>query len=246
MTGVQTCALPISTKTYEDFLRLIDEINIGFEIAHAFNSINIDPSVKITILHPGTTMADINNNSVVFKLQHTHVGFMLTGDAEAEAEKYLMERTDSATLQSTVLKVGHHGSRTSTTDTFLSRVSPSKAVIMAGQGNTYGHPHPETITKLTRAGIEIYRTDLQGNIIVTSDGSGVKVTTSKGSVIQEPVPTPEPSATLGTYVGSIKSDKYHYPTCRHATTINQENEIWFDSKSEAQAAGYVPCGACKP
>ena len=244
---------PHTTKTYEDFLILIDQKDIDFEIAHAFNAINIDPSVNITILHPGTTMASINNNSVVLKLQHNKVGLLLTGDAEAEAEKHFMERTDSATLKSTVLKVGHHGSRTSTTDTFLSKVDPSKAIIMLGAGNTYGHPHPETITKLTNAGIEIYRTDLHGDIVVTSDGQGVKFTTSKafsGSVIQNPqpnpLPTPEPAVTQGVYVGSVKSDKYHHPGCRHAENISPENEIWFNSKSEAQAAGYVPCGVCKP
>ena len=86
--------------------------------------------------------------------------------------------------------------------------------------------------------------------MVTSDGQGMKLTTSKafsGSVIQDPQPMPITTAvTHGIYVGSFKSDKYHNPDCRHAENISPENKIWYNSKSEDLTAGYVPCGVCKP
>lgn len=199
-------------------------------------------------------MADINNNSIVIKLQHNQVGFLLTGDAEAEAESHFMQRTDAATLDSDVLKVGHHGSRTSTSDAFLNKVSPSTAIIMAGEDNSYGHPHPETITKLNRIGADIYQTSVNGNIVITSDGKRINILTISGTPIRSDSGSGLGSDSVidsrndssGTYVGSIKSDKYHYPDCRYAKNINPENEIWFDSKTEAEAAGYVPCGVCKP
>jgi len=238
---------PHTSKTYEDYLSLIDQKDISFEIAHAFNSINIDPGVKITILHPGTTMADSNNNSIVLKLQHNQVGFLLTGDAEAEAEKYLMERTDATTLKSDILKVGHHGSRTSTSDAFLKKVSPSTSIIMLGEDNSYGHPHSETITKLVKIGSEVYQTNVNGHIVVFSDGNKVNVfTVSDKPISSDSVVIEGGEVTLQRYVGSIKSDKYHYPSCRYAQSINPENETWFNSKSDAQTAGYVPCGVCKP
>jgi len=81
------------------------------------------------------------------------------------------------TLESTILKVGHHGSNTSTTDEFLSAVNPEIAIIMCGEGNIYGHPNDETLVKLSEANVNIYRTDLQGTIIVTTDGTTYEVNT---------------------------------------------------------------------
>jgi len=84
-----------------------------------------------------------------------------------------------ANLQSTILKIGHHGSRTSTSPAFLRAVSPAVAVIMAGAGNRYGHPHPETMGKLGAAGVDVYRTDLHGTIIITTDGEEFSIKTEK-------------------------------------------------------------------
>lgn len=147
---------------------------------------------------------------------------------------------------------------------------------MVGKGNTYGHPHQETLDKLSAMGIDIYRTDVRGTVIVTTDGENITVETIKqgeGKVsdvpttsdtqkqsdvkkieeaeeVQEIKDTQKISETQkdvkGMYVGSIKSDKYHYPTCQHAENILEENEIWFDSAQEAIDKGYVPCGRCKP
>jgi beta-lactamase superfamily II metal-dependent hydrolase len=240
-----------TTQTYERMLTIIDEKDIGFNLAHVGNRINLDSNLDIPILHPGELLDDVNNNSIVLKLTHGQVSFILTGDAEAEAEQLILNRGKS-TLNSDILKVGHHGSRTSTSDAFLTAVSPEIAVIMCGEGNSYGHPHRETLDKLTRTGVEIYRTDIAGDIVVTSDGVSYEVTgspydhTTAPAPEPDPEPQPEPGATTGAYVGSTQSDKYHNPNCRYAESIAPENEIWFADKAEAEAAGYIPCGVCNP
>jgi len=98
---------------------------------------------------------------------------MLTGDAETEAEKEILGRDYD--LKSTILKAGHHGSSTSSTPAFLDALDPELAVIMCGEDNPYGHPHDETLERLAGAGIEIYRTDLQGTIVITTDGQTYEV-----------------------------------------------------------------------
>ncbi|MHB8308445.1 MAG: stalk domain-containing protein [Candidatus Desulforudaceae bacterium] len=204
-------------------------------------------SCKFEVLGPTKTYSDLNNASVITKLTCAGGIFLFTGDAEAEAEGAILHKN----LDANILKVGHHGSKTSTSDAFLAKVSPEVAVIMVGEGNRYGHPTSETLTKLAAAGVKVYRTDLNGNVVVSLTGgkytiSTQKATTQQPAAVVTPQPTPEPGATTGQYVGSTKSDKYHHPTCRYAQSIAAANEIWFHSKAEAAAAGYQPCGVCKP
>lgn len=99
------------------------------------------------------------------------------GDAQADSEKEILAK--GYTLKSNVLKVGHHGSSSSTTPDFLKAVSPQYAVIMVGKDNDYGHPHQVTLDKLNAASIKIYRTDLNGDITFTSNGSNLTVKTGK-------------------------------------------------------------------
>lgn len=138
------------------------------------------------ILGPTHTHRDLNDNSVVARLSCPDGSFIFTGDAEKDGEGAILHRN----LDANILKVGHHGSRTSTTDAFLAKVSPDVAVIMVGDGNRYGHPHEETLAKLAAAGIEIYRTDLHGNIVVSLTDRGYSVSTQRTAAVQ---PTPSPS-----------------------------------------------------
>lgn len=233
---------PHTTKTYEDYLTGIDQKNIPFTVGRSGDTIDLDPSVSIEILHPGKNKNiedyTANNASIITKIIYDQIGFLLTGDAEQEAESETVNRNyDFSKIK--ILKTGHHGSGTSTSDLFLNAVKPSMAVIMCGTGNSYGHPHTETLSALQGRNIDIYRTDLHGDIIVKSDGQTYEVNTEPCS------DTPDPEH-KGLYIGSTKSDKYHYPTCVHAKNILPENEIWFDSEIEAIEAGYTPCGSCKP
>jgi len=244
-------AYPHTSKTYENFLLAIDRKNIDYKVARRGGTIPFDDSVSVRILHPGKVMDDGNNSSIVLKLDYGSVSFVFAGDAEVEAEQEILRHYNS--IPAEVLKVGHHGSSTSTSSAFLSAVSPDYAVIMVGVDNPYGHPHSETLSKLKAAGVKVYRTDLHGTVILKTDGSTISITTEKQastaaspSTVTQPAAGEQPSAGTGMYVGSIKSDKYHLPTCRYAEIILPENRIWFDSRAEAEAYGYIPCGVCRP
>ena len=125
--------------------------------------------VRAMVLNPTEPLyASANNNSVVLHLDYGGVGLLLTGDAEAAAEARMM--AGELPLEAQVLKVGHHGSRTSSTDAFLSHVQPEKAIISVGADNPYGHPHDEALARLKQVGTTIWRTDLEGTVVVRIDG----------------------------------------------------------------------------
>ena len=121
-----------------------------------------------TVLGPTADYKDLNNESLVIRFDYGETSFLFTGDQEKDAEKDLID--SDAKLSADVLKVGHHGSRTSTSKAFLSAVDPQIAVIECGTGNDYGHPHTEVMDRLEQADITVYRTDLDGNIVITTGG----------------------------------------------------------------------------
>ena len=140
-------------------------------------AIDLGDGVVARVLNPeaGQYSGDLNNDSVVLRMTYGETSFLLTADIEMEAEERLIQ--DEAPLASTVLKVGHHGSKTSTSAEFLEAVSPSIAVISAGADNPYGHPAREVLERLEASvgADNIFRTDLSGNIEVISDGKSVWV-----------------------------------------------------------------------
>lgn len=123
------------------------------------------------------TSSDTNNSSIVLRIVYGSTSFLFTGDAEREVEQAMINR--GVPLKSTVLKVGHHGSYTSTSYQFLWNVMPDYAVISCGKGNSYGHPHDEVLSRLRDADVYLFRTDLQGDITCTSNGSSVSFSVSR-------------------------------------------------------------------
>lgn len=170
-------AVAHTTKTFEDYLTLIDEKDIIFTEGRAGMSRDLGGGARMEILHPVSPSSEhLNNASVVARLTFRETSFLFTGDAEEEAEAEILRR--GASLKSTVLKAGHHGSRTSSTKEFLQAVAPEVAVIMYGAGNPYGHPHEETLEKLAEAGVQVYRTDLDGTVVIITDGNSCSVEVS--------------------------------------------------------------------
>lgn len=123
--------------------------------------------------------SDCNNSSIVLKITYGETTFLFTGDAEREAEQALLNA--GVDLSATVLKVGHHGSDTSSSYPFLREIMPTYAVISCGAGNSYGHPTDAVLSRLRDADVTLYRTDLQGDITVQSDGSSVTITTKRSA-----------------------------------------------------------------
>ena len=162
-----------NTKTYEDLLEAIQKKGLKITGTKAGDNFDI-AGAYCEIVSPETIDEnDQNNNSVAVHMTLHHISFLFTGDMEAKAEQAVLE--GGYDIASDVLKVAHHGSLSSTSDAFLDAVSPDLAVISCGAGNDYGHPHEETLTKLEEAGIQIYRTDLSGNVTIFTDGTEIEV-----------------------------------------------------------------------
>jgi len=165
---------PHTSKGYYRFLKTIEKKNLPYKIARTGQIIDIGGGVKGYVLHPSEplisgTESDLNNNSVVIRLVYGKTSFLLVGDAAFEAEDRFLGSGQN--LKSDVLKVGHHGSKTSTSDKFLAEVRPAYAVISVGAKNKFGHPSNQTLGRLAEYGIKVFRTDLNGAIIIKSDGN---------------------------------------------------------------------------
>ncbi len=172
---------PHTSRTYEKYLTLIDEKNIPYHVAERGQYINLSPAVTIEVLSPPASGLgeDLNENSIVLKISYGNVSFLLMGDAGFTAEKDLM--TTHQSLNSTVLKVGHHGTKYATSRAFLRDVEPKISVIEVGS-NKYGHPAPETLKRLKDIGSKVYRTDINGDIVIATDGTTYSVTTQYPAV----------------------------------------------------------------
>lgn len=161
-----------TTKTFERLLETIANQKIQVVKAGAGGSIELDPDVTIDILSPVTLSAeDMNDNSIVIRLTYGQTSFLFMGDAESQTEKTLL--LDKTNLGADVLKVGHHGSNSSTTESFLEKVAPRYAVISVGADNDYNHPNKDVLDRLTAIGARILRTDEQGTVVIVSDGQTV-------------------------------------------------------------------------
>lgn len=147
-----------------ELYRMAKEKNTAIEQPALGQTYEIGGS-NLSVLGPAFFGSDENNNSLILKITYGNFSFLITGDAETEEEQSL-----SGELASTVLKVGHHGSKTSTSADFLQQVNPQHAVISCGKNNDYGHPHQETLDRLADFGVEVYRTDEEGTIIFATDG----------------------------------------------------------------------------
>ena len=164
-----------TTRTFEDLLDAINTAQIPLFSVHEGDSLNLDPAVELEVLNPPAALPEgiddeLNNNSVVIKLTYGEFTALFTGDMEEYSEQRL-HATNRETLDADVLKAGHHGSRTSSTDAFLHAVSPEVVIISAGADNTYGHPHQEVLDRIDAAGVQhVLRTDVDGAIILTANG----------------------------------------------------------------------------
>ena len=157
------------SDNYKRFVKLAKEKRIEVKIVEAGENINIERNVNLDILWPDSknkiSENAINNNSLVFKLKYKKYSILFTGDIEEIAEKTILERYKNM-LQSTILKVAHHGSKTSTTPEFLKAVKPRYALIGVGKNNKFGHPSENTIKKLKEMKVKIFRTDELGEITI--------------------------------------------------------------------------------
>ena len=164
------------SENYQKFLNIVKEKNIQVLVVKIGDKIVLDKNLYFDILWPKDKQIEenkLNNNAIVMKLNYNNFSMMFTGDIEKKAEEEIIETyKNSKILESDILKVAHHGSKTSTTDEFLSRVKPKIALIGVGKDNMFNHPSNTTIEKLENMGIKIYRTDLNGEISICVNNNG--------------------------------------------------------------------------
>ncbi len=174
------------TNTYRDVVDTMENRGYQRTLPEVGQQYSLGDAV-FTILGPSELSSDSNNNSIALLLVHGDNRFLFTGDAEAEEEEEMVD--SGIPLDADVYKAGHHGSRTSSSEQLLEAVSPAYVVISCGEGNSYGHPHAETMNHLRAMGAQVFRTDEQGSIVLSSDGSEIRWNCSPSDTWQAGEPT---------------------------------------------------------
>lgn len=253
------------SDAFADFARYANEKGGGITVPAVGDAYTLGSAeVRILGVNGGSST---NDTSIVLKIQYGETSFLFAGDAEREAEQAILN--SGADLSATVLKVGHHGSDTSTTYPFLREIMPTYAIISVGTGNSYGHPTDDTLSRLRDADVTVYRTDLQGDIFVTSDGKTVTTTTDKAATddalmipssstttdnndskpSQEPTSeptadtTPEPStpSTSNETMVWIPNSGSKYHSRSNCSNMKNPTQV---TESQAISMGYTPCKRC--
>lgn len=250
-----------NTQTFRDLLTAIANKGLKPIEAKAGVKLDLGSEVNAELLAPNSSgYEDINDYSAVLRLVYGKNSFLFTGDAEAQSESEMLHL--GSQLKADVLKVGHHGSRTSSTAGFLKLVAPKYAVISVGKGNTYGHPTQEALGRLSGVAATIYRTDEAGTVVCESDGETLTFKTlgssvqprapSSAPVISSPtpstnivpIPTPAPSQSNNQGVivyGTKTGAKYHLDGCRSLAKSKIPMTL-----SAAKSSGLTPCSICNP
>ena len=229
------------TKAYLNFRNKAEEK--GIEIINPYcGEVFYLGDGKVEILGPVSEETDnLNNTSIVLKVTYGETSFLFTGDAEYEEEQDILNA--GCDLRADVLKVGHHGADNSSSYSFLREVMPEYAIISVGKDNSFNHPAENTLSRLRDVGAKVYRTDMQGDITVFSDGQNITVTTKKNGEIQTN-PTENDKEKTVQYIGNKNTKKYHRLDCK--TLPKEENQVFFYAKEDAEKQGYEPCSKCKP
>jgi beta-lactamase superfamily II metal-dependent hydrolase len=167
-----------ASVTYNNFTALVEAENATVCIGRVGDVISAG-DLSFLVVSPVDDAGSTNNDSLVLLLTYGTVDFLFTGDAEIEAEEAMLASSVIDLIDIDILKVGHHASRTASSPAFIDVIKPEVCIYMAKTGNTYGHPHEETITTLTAAGASIYGTDVSGTIVVTTDGTTYTVVPSR-------------------------------------------------------------------
>ncbi len=248
------------TLVYTNLLYSIDENNVERIVAKYGDEFD-EGDAHFEVLGPIKEYDEVNDSSIVLMMTYGDNRFLFTGDQESDAEKDVISM--GYDLHADVLKVGHHGSKTSSCQEFIDAVRPSIAVIEVGEGNKYGLPKDEVIMRIARSGATVYRTDKSGNIVISSDGKKLYVKTddSFDSMMGLDEDYSESSATESTapsasevseetsqtpteegYIGNKNSKVYHSLNC--GSLPSDKNRVEFSSREEAESQGYTPHSKC--
>ena len=261
-TDVAYCPVAYyDTKTFNDFVRALDKHDVSITVPSIGDTFFLG-SAECKILAANTDIDDPNNSSIVLRIVYGNTSFLFAADAERDVEQSIID--SGANIGSTVLKVGHHGSDTSTGYVWLREIMPQYAIISVGECNSYGHPSEAVLSRLRDAEVITYRTDLQGDLVCVSDGTTVTFTVEQnpdadtfGGIGRN---STQKSDTYGTepysheedqnaqdYVLNKNTKKFHYPQCTGADDIKEKNRCECHcTRDDLIEMGYVPCKLCNP
>lgn len=161
-----------TSKTFEDLITALEENQVVLQVPN-IDDMFILGGCKFNVIHIDNKTEELNDTSIVVRGLYGNTSFLFMGDATSNVENNILD----SNIDSDVLKVGHHGSKYSTINKFLNKVTPSFSIISVGEDNSYGHPYSSTITKLKKVNSKVYRTDVDGTIVVSSDGENIQVET---------------------------------------------------------------------
>lgn len=255
------------SKAFQNYVKALSKQGITVTVPTHGDSFTLG-SAHAEILGPIATSDEPNNTSIVLRITYGNTRFLFTGDAETLEENGILDA--GYNISCDVLKVGHHGSDTSTGYRWLREAAPSYAVISVGSQNSYGHPTESTLSKLRDAEVITYRTDLQGHIICTSDGTNITFQVERNkdadtlsgagtggnhtisdtnntaaTAVTEEAQGADSNAI--TYIVNINTDKFHEPSCSSVDDMAERNKLEVSkSRDQLIADGYSPCGRCKP
>lgn len=255
------------TRAFNNFVAYLDKQGVSITVPSAGDTFSLG-SAAVQVLGPVSESTEPNNTSIVLRIVYGETSFLFTGDAEREEEQNILDA--GYTLRSTVLKVGHHGSANSTTYPFLREIMPEYAVISVGANNTYGHPTADALSRLRDADVTVYRTDIQGDVICTSNGKTVAFTVERNAdadtlggigpnstqqgenqeteatIVPDPAPA-ETASVVAEYVLNTNTRKFHYPSCSSVQQMNENNKWFYNgTREDVSSMGFSPCGRCHP
>lgn len=250
------------TRVYDALLSVTEEKNL-VEVHPDMGTTYSFQDASFTIVCPDAyDYEDDNDNSIGIRLVYGETSFLICGDAGSRVEDVMMQ--SGLDLTADVYLASHHGSAYSSSMAFMESVNPKAVVISAGAGNSYGHPSEEVLDHIKNLGADLYRTDLQGTIRVTSDGtdlswnvepskdyrSGAAVNADQTGAQETESVTESITDTEGTdadYILNRNTKKFHLPSCSSVKKISESNKAaFFGTREELIEAGYEPCGNCKP
>ncbi|NFI05414.1 MBL fold metallo-hydrolase [Clostridium botulinum] len=223
-----------TTRTFENMIKALQSKGLKITTKNVGDALTIG-NATMQFLAPNSSMyQDLNNYSIVIRLKYGNTSYLFTGDAESLSEGEILAK--QLDISADVLKLGHHGSHSSTSQAFLDKVNPQYAIVSCGKGNDYGHPHKETIDKLNAKNIEILRTDVSGTIVSTSNGNDISFNVNT-SVSSTGNTTKTKSNTV--WVANKTSKVYH--SSKDCSNMKSPSEI---SLEDVQAKGLKPCSKC--
>lgn len=261
-------------RVWESLIDYIDQNNYNVIFPETNDTFNLGECTVTAFVPDVKNTDDINNCSIVLRAEYNGMAALFTGDAEKSEEKLIMN--SGFDISADLLKIGHHGSSTSTDTEFLQKANPKLALISCGKNNEYGHPHVETTANLRKYSIYSRRTDQDGDIVVNLNEGKLTIVEADGTSSNVTVHKTEASSQSSSYssysesssqsnsyssysensnnnsnistefVGNKNSHIFHKKQCSSVNKMSDKNKVYFDNRESAVNDGYTPCSRCNP